>query len=203
MLRNPTRAALFTIELPEPARDSGEPDAAPIRAWWDGGDTPDDQRARRTVATQWSPQPVRDSIAPQSRRALTTARKDVLMSEVRGRRRAPRQASRAKLTIGRSTARARLVCLIIALAPSMISTAAPPDAEAASYTVWACANGSGAPLSVGSWVRAMDAGLADVQATCAEPSAPIGAFLARVRAASGVVLQTPGGSSQQPKARAS
>jgi len=186
MLRNPTRAVLSSIEMPEPARGAGaEPDAAPFCVRWHGGDLPGDQRARRTAVTQWSRRLVLDSIARQSRRALTTARKDVLMSEVRGRRRAPRQASRAKLTIGRSTARARLVCLIIALAPSMISTAAPPDAEAASYTVWACANGSGAPLSVGSWVRAMDAGLADVQATCAEPSAPIGAFLARVRAASG------------------
>ena len=106
------------------------------------------------------------------------------MFGVRERRRAV-NASRARPTIERSTLTARAVCLIIVLALSMITTAAPPNAEAASYTVWACANGSGAPLSVGSWVRAMDAGLADVQATCAEPSAPVGAFLARARAASG------------------
>ena len=199
MLRNPTRTALSSIEMPEPARGAvAEPDAAPSCVRWDGGDLPGGQRARRTAVTRWSRQLVADSIAPQSRRVLTTARKDALMSGVRTLRRA-RHASRAKLTIERSTA--RVVCLIIAaLAPSMIATAAPPNAEAASYTVWACANGSGAPLSVGSWVRAMDAGLADVQATCAEPSAPVGAFLARARAASGdrpgnagwVVAATPG-----------
>ena len=102
-----------------------------------------------------------------------------------GERRRAVNASRARPTIERSTLTARAACLIIVLALSMITTAAPPNAEAASYTVWACANGSGAPLSVGSWVRAMDAGLADVQATCAEPSTPVGALLARARAASG------------------
>ena len=185
MLRNPTRTALSSIEMPEPARGAvAEPDAPPSCVRWDGGDLPGGQRARRTAVTRWSRQLVADSIAPQSRRVLTTARKDALMSGVRTLRRA-RHASRAKLTIERSTGRARLVCLIIVLAPSMLSTAAPPNAEAASYTVWACANGSGAPLSVGSWVRAIDAGLAEAQATCAEPSAGVGAFRAAARATSG------------------
>ena len=106
------------------------------------------------------------------------------MSGVRGRRRA-RHASTAKQTIERSTATARMVCFIIALSASMVATAAPPNAEAASYTVWACANGSGAPLSVGSWVRAIDANLAEAQATCAEPSAAVGALRAAARATSG------------------
>ncbi|HEV7807540.1 MAG TPA: hypothetical protein VGO80_17095, partial [Solirubrobacteraceae bacterium] len=125
-----------------------------------------------------------DSIAPQSGRVVTTARKDALMSGVRGRRRA-RHASRTKLTIRRPAATTRFLCLLLATVLLTISAAAPSNADAASYTVWACANGSGAPLSVGSWVRAMDAGLADVQATCAEPSTPVGALLARARAASG------------------
>ena len=120
MLRNPTRAARSSIEMPEPARGAGaEPDAAPTCVRWDDGNLPGGQRARRIAATQWSLQLVADSIAPQSGRVLTTARKDALMSGVRGRRRA-RHASRAKLTIGRSTATARLVCLITTLALSMI-----------------------------------------------------------------------------------
>ena len=104
------------------------------------------------------------------------------MSGVRRRRGAPRDASRAKLTIARSTT-ARTVCLISALAASAIAVA-PSNAEAARYTVWACANGSGAPLSVGSWVRSADAALADVQATCGQ-TAGVGAFLATARATSG------------------
>jgi hypothetical protein len=106
------------------------------------------------------------------------------MSGVSGRRRA-RHASRAKLTIGRPSTTVRLACIIIALGPSVIAAADAPEAQAASYTVWACANGSGAPLSVGSWVRAVDAGLAEAQATCAEPSAGVGALRAGARATSG------------------
>ena len=111
------------------------------------------------------------------------------MSGVSGRRRA-RHASRAKLTIGRSTITARLACLMIALASSLIAAADAPEADAASYTVWACATGSGAPLGVGSWVRSGGAGVTGVQATCGEPSVPVGAFFARARAVS---ADPPGG----------
>lgn len=69
MLRNPTKAALSSTEMSEPARGAGaEPDAAPPCVRWDGGDLPGDQQARRTAVTRWSRQLVADSIAPQSGR---------------------------------------------------------------------------------------------------------------------------------------
>lgn len=69
MLRNPTRAARSSIEMPEPARGAGaEPDAAPFCVRWDDGDLPSDHRARHTAVAQWSRQLVADSIAPQSGR---------------------------------------------------------------------------------------------------------------------------------------
>ena len=79
----------------------------------------------------------------------------------------------------------RVACLASALIPAITAVALTPVAEGASYTVWTCANGSGAPLSVGSWVRSADAALADVQATCAQPPAPVGALLGTARATSG------------------
>ena len=75
----------------------------------------------------------------------------------------------------------------LALTMAAIGTS---DARASDYTVWACANGSGAPLSIGSWVRSVNADFADVQTTCAEPSMPVGAFIARARATS---VGRPGG----------
>ena len=104
------------------------------------------------------------------------------MAGVRGRLPAPRRASEVKLTIARPRAAAQVACLALALTAPMV---APPDARGASYTVWACANGSGSPLSVGSWVRAANAPLAEAQATCAEPSAALGALRATARATSG------------------
>ena len=183
MLRNPARAARSSIEMSEPARGAGagaEPDAAPLCVRWDDANLPGAQRARRTAVT---PSGAVSSWPIASHRSLagfTTARKDGLMSGVSGRRRA--RHARAKLTIGRSSTTVRLACVIIALGPSVIAAADAPEAQAASYAVWACANGSGAPLSVGSWVRAVDAGLAEAQATCAEPSAGVGAFRAAARA---------------------
>lgn len=108
------------------------------------------------------------------------------MSGVRWRRWAPCSASKAKVTIAsRTAAVARLACIAAALGPATLAIAPAPAARGASYTAWACANASGAPLSSGSWTRMIDAGLADVQATCGEPSAPVGAFLATARATSG------------------
>jgi hypothetical protein len=98
--------------------------------------------------------------------------------------------SEPKLAIVRSLAAARLACAVIALGAAAIVATPASDAQAALYSVWACANGSGAPLGVGSWVRGANAGLTDVQTTCGEPSAPVGAFLARARAAS---ANPPGG----------
>lgn len=118
--------------------------------------------------------------------SLSTARKDAFMSDVGGRRGAPRTASERKLMIaGRTDAVVRLVSAAAACVPLLLLTAPAPAALGASYTAWACANAGGAPLSIGSWTRTIDAGLADVQATCAEPSAPVGAFLATARATSG------------------
>lgn len=45
--------------------------------------------------------------------------------------------------------------------------------------MWACANGSGAPLGIGSWVRKIDSSLTDVQATCGESPTRVGAFVVR------------------------
>jgi len=118
---------------------------------------------------------------PQSCR-VTTAWKEALMSGVRGRRRAPK-SSDVKPTIARSPTAVRVACTAIILAAATTTVAPPLKAQAASYTVWACANGSGAPLGVGSWVRNANAALSDVQPTCGEPSAPVGALLARARAA--------------------
>lgn len=106
------------------------------------------------------------------------------MSVVRGRYAAPRTTAESRLTTRRSTTVARTTCAVVALTASML-TVMSPVAQAASYSVWACANGSGAALGVGSWMRAADASLTDVQATCAEPSTPVGAFLATARATSG------------------
>jgi hypothetical protein len=106
------------------------------------------------------------------------------MSGVRGRRRAPK-SSDVKPTIARSFTAVRVARAAIVLAAATTAVAPPLKAEAASYTAWACANASGAPLSSGSWTRMIDASLADVQATCGEPSAPVGAFLATARATSG------------------
>jgi hypothetical protein len=78
----------------------------------------------------------------------------------------------------------RVACVAIALGSAVMTPVQAAVAQSASYSVWACANGSGAPLGVGSWVRGADAGLADVQTTCDEPSAPVGALFARARAAS-------------------
>ena len=124
-------------------------------------------------------------IRPQSRQALKAGPKEGLMSRVRGNRDAPRKACEAKLVISRSSAAARAAGLAMALALWVLSAVPATAAAGASYTVWACANGSGAPLSVGSWVRSVNASLAEAQATCAEPSAAVGAFRAAARATSG------------------
>jgi hypothetical protein len=84
----------------------------------------------------------------------------------------------------------RVGAVILVAGPIGLVIGPAPAAQAAPYTVWACANGSGAPLGVGSWVRSADAGLADVQTTCGEPSASVGVLLARARAAS---ADPPGG----------
>ena len=105
------------------------------------------------------------------------------MSGVCERRRAPRKTSEANLTV-RSRTAVRMACVAIVLAPALAATAPPPNAEAANYTVWACANGSGAPLGVGSWVRQGGAGVTGVQTTCGEPSVAVGALFARAHAVS-------------------
>lgn len=110
-----------------------------------------------------------------------------MMTGLRGRRSAPRDKPTP------TSARVYTACTAyLALIPTALALGAAfaPPAVAAPYSVWACANGSGAPLSVGSWVRSVDAGLADVQATCDEPSAPVGALVARARATS---VDRPGG----------
>lgn len=122
------------------------------------------------------------SILPQLGRILTTA-EEALMFRVRGRRRAPRHASEAPLTVNRSATAVRVTCIAIAIAP-VLTVAPVTAAHAASYTVWACANGSGGALGVGSWVRSANAGLADVQSTCGEPSVSVGTLFGRARAVS-------------------
>lgn len=94
-----------------------------------------------------------------------------------------------KLTIVLSHIVTRVACLAVALA--WISGTAQ-DAQAAEYRVWACANGSGAPLGVGSWARKIDSSLTDVQATCGESSTGVGAFVVRAR---GSAAPRPGGGS--------
>ena len=77
---------------------------------------------------------------------------------------------------------ARVLCLALVLVP--VAAAVTPSASAigATYTVWTCATSSDAPLSSGSWARSADVPLADVQSTCGEPSAKVGALLATARA---------------------
>ena len=104
------------------------------------------------------------------------------MSRFRGPRRVPVNALRAtgKLAVAAS----RLAAVLGAGVTIAMPFATASTAEAATYSVWACANGSGAPLGVGSWVRSANAGLTDVQTTCGEPTVPAGALFARARALS-------------------
>ena len=84
----------------------------------------------------------------------------------------------------------RVACLTVALVPAIAVIAPVSDARAASYSVWACADGSGSPLGVGSWVRGAAPGVSGVQTTCGEPSVPVGGLFARARAVS---AEAPGG----------
>ena len=147
-------------------------------------------RSAGQLSGQWSHQDLPDSMLAPSDRILTTSREEGLMFRVDGRRRASRKGSGARLTIGRSSAALRTACLAAALSPTLLTAAFAPEAEGATYAVWACANGSGLPLSAGSWVRSADATLTDLQTTCGEPAAAVGALLARARAAS---ADPPGG----------
>ena len=108
--------------------------------------------------------------------------KEALMSRFRGPRRVPVNALRAtgKLAVATS----RLAAVLGAGVTIAMPFATASTADAATYSVWACANGSGAPLGVGSWVRSASAGLTDVQTTCGEPAVPVGALYARARAVS-------------------
>ena len=147
------------------------------------------RQAGGASTAQWSHQDLPDSMLAPSNRILTTSREEGLMFRVGGRRQASRKGSGARPTTSRSTAALRMACLAAALSPALVAAFAPA-AEGSTYAVWACANGSGLPLSAGSWVRTADATLTDLQTTCREPAAAVGAFLARARAAS---ADPPGG----------
>lgn len=86
--------------------------------------------------------------------------------------------------------RVRVACLAVAIVPAVAMVAPVSNARAATYSVWACANASGAPLGVGSWVRGAAPGVSGVQTTCGEPSVPVGGLFARARAVS---AEAPGG----------
>ena len=110
------------------------------------------------------------------------------MTRFRGSRRVPVNAVRAGRQLAVATS--RLAAVLGAGVTIAVPFATAPTADAATYSVWACANGSGAPLGVGSWVRSAGAGATGVQTTCAEPSVPVGALYARARAVS---ADAPGG----------
>ncbi len=103
--------------------------------------------------------------------------------DARSAERRSRARDRSWSVNGRSPSLVRAAAVAAAIAA--VPVCAPSDASAAAYSAWACANASGAPLGIGSWARTIDASLADVQATCGEPSSPVGAFLATARATSG------------------
>jgi len=95
----------------------------------------------------------------------------------------PHQASPAKLTLTRPVMRAGSTCLLAVAALTMI-LAIPSRAVAASYSVWACATGSGNQLGKGDWARNVSASFADVYDTCATPGTSVGALAATAVATS-------------------
>ena len=143
-------------------------------------------KANRVAGHPLDPSPHRSpphtpsSIGGQSRRSFKTASRNALIQGT-------------KLASARSRATAhvtRVVVVVLVLGSAGLAIGPAPTAQAASYTVWTCANGSGAPLGVGSWVRSVGAGLTGVQTTCGEPSSGVGALFARANAVS---AQAPGG----------
>lgn len=100
---------------------------------------------------------------------------------------APDAAGRARLAVQRPlVARVRRPAALVAgtFATLAFAAALPSPARAADYRVWACAAGSGTPLSVGNWTRNVSADLADVQTNCAEPTTNAGALVSTARATS-------------------
>lgn len=87
--------------------------------------------------------------------------------------------------LGRSITAVRASSVAAIAAATLVAAGAPSEARAADYLVWTCSNASGGPLGVGNWVRNINTDLADVQATCAEPSTNLGAFITSARATSG------------------
>ena len=110
------------------------------------------------------------------------------MSRFRGPRRVP--VNGLRVTGKLAVATSRLAAVLGAGVTIAVPFATASTADAATYSVWACANGSGAPLGVGSWIRSAGAGASGVQTTCGEPSVPVGALYARARAIS---ADAPGG----------
>lgn len=91
------------------------------------------------------------------------------------------------LTIARSITATRASPSAVILTASLMTAAplaVPPDADAAPYSVWACATGSGIQLGKGDWVRNVSASFADVYDTCATPATRTGALAATARATS-------------------
>ena len=132
-------------------------------------------QANRSAGRPLEPSPhAPPEIHEQPRRALTAASTNALIQE-----------TKVATAWSRATALVTRVVVAVVVGSAGLVIGPAPTAHAASYTVWACANGSGAPLDVGSWTRNVDATLADAQATCGEPSAPAGAMLASARATSG------------------
>ena len=110
------------------------------------------------------------------------------MSRFRGSRRVPGHALTARGTLALPIARSRLAAMLGACVTIAMPIATASTADAATYSVWACANGSGTPLGVGSFMP--NAGSGGVQSTCGEPSVPVGALLGRALAVS---AEAPGG----------
>lgn len=83
-----------------------------------------------------------------------------------------------------TAARASSAVIVTAAVVGAASLAAPPDADAAFYSVWACATASGTQIGTGDWTRNVSATLADVYDTCAAPTTSTGALAATARATS-------------------
>ena len=107
-----------------------------------------------------------------------------MMSCLRGPCNGPHQASAAKLTLARPEMSAGATCVALAVAALTMILAMPSRAQAADYSAWACATGSGSPLGKGNWLRNVSAEFADVYDTCATPATPVGALAATAVATS-------------------
>ena len=89
------------------------------------------------------------------------------------------------LTIARSITATRASFSAVILTASLMTAAplaVPPPADAAPYSVWACATASGVQLGKGDWIRNVSASFADVYDTCATPATRTGGLAATARA---------------------